>query len=94
MSKKLSQKDMEKLERQMGITKVKHDRPPVGRPVVFQGTTNKQKRRAEKKAIHDYIWQPFLIFFLKFRVTETVYMVMNCSVTSDSGSYRKLTTDF
>lgn len=56
MSKKLSQKEMEKLERQMGITKVKHDRPPVGRPVVFQGTTNKQKRRAEKKAIHDYIW--------------------------------------
>ena len=45
MAKKLSKKELQKLEIQMGISKVQHDRPPVGRPTVFYGKTNKQKRR-------------------------------------------------
>ena len=35
MSKKLSKKELQKLELQMGISKIQHDRPPVGRPTVF-----------------------------------------------------------
>ena len=46
MSKKLSKKELEKLELQMGISKVQHDRPPVGRPTVFYGKTN---RKGEKE---------------------------------------------
>ena len=46
--KRLTHKEIEKLEKQMGITKVKHDRPPVGRPCVFFGKTNKQSRREER----------------------------------------------
>ena len=50
MAKKLSKKELQKLEIQMGISKVQHDRPPVGRPTVFYGKTNKQKRREGKMA--------------------------------------------
>lgn len=35
MAKRLSKKELEKLEIQMGISKVQHSRPPVGRPTVF-----------------------------------------------------------
>ncbi len=54
MSKKLSKKELEKLELQMGISKVQHDRPPVGRPTVFYGKTNKQKRREGKMMTRNY----------------------------------------
>lgn len=43
--KQLTHKEIQKLERQMGISKAVHDRPPVGRPCVFYGKTNKQSRR-------------------------------------------------
>lgn len=49
MSKKLSKKEFQKLELQMGISKIQHDRPPVGRPTVFYGKTNKQKRREGRR---------------------------------------------
>ena len=49
MSKKLSKKELQKLELQMGILKIQHDRPPVGRPTVFYGKTNKQKRREGRR---------------------------------------------
>lgn len=49
MSKKLSKKELQKLELQMGISKIQHDRPPVGRPTVFYGKTNKQKRREGRR---------------------------------------------
>lgn len=49
MSKKLSKKGLQKLELQMGISKIQHDRPPVGRPTVFYGKTNKQKRREGRR---------------------------------------------
>lgn len=49
MSKKLSKKELQKLEVQMGISKIQHDRPPVGRPTVFYGKTNKQKRREGRR---------------------------------------------
>ena len=49
MSKKLSKKELQKLEVQMGISTIKHDRPPAGRPVVFYGRTNKQKRREGRR---------------------------------------------
>ena len=35
MAKRLSKKELEKLEIQMGISKVQPARPPVGRPTVF-----------------------------------------------------------
>lgn len=54
MSKKLSKKELQKLEAQMGIFKVKHDRPPVGRPAVFYGKTNKQKRREGKMEAREW----------------------------------------
>ncbi len=54
MSKKLSKKEVEKLALQMGISKVQHDRPPVGRPTVFYGKTNKQKRRDRKMMTRNY----------------------------------------
>lgn len=38
-------KELKKLEKQMGNTKIKHNRPPVGRPCFFFGKTNKQSRR-------------------------------------------------
>ena len=49
MSKKLSKKELQKLELQMGISKIQHDRPPVGRPTVFYGKTNKQKRKEGRR---------------------------------------------
>ena len=54
MAKKLSKKELEKLEIQMGISKVQHDRPPVGRPTVFYGKTNKQKRREGRQMVKEY----------------------------------------
>lgn len=39
--KKLTHKEFSKIEQQMGISKVKHDRPAVGRPTVFFGKSNK-----------------------------------------------------
>ena len=51
---KLTKKELAKLSRQMGISTVQHDRPPVGRPAVFYGTTNKQRRKEGKKAIREY----------------------------------------
>lgn len=54
MSKKLSKKELQKLEIQMGISKIQHDRPPVGRPVVFYGKTNKQKRREGRRIVKEY----------------------------------------
>lgn len=54
MAKKLSKKELQKLEIQMGISKVQHDRPPVGRPTVFYGKTNKQKRREGKMAAKEW----------------------------------------
>ena len=54
MSKtKLSKKELQKLETQMGISKIQHDRPPVGRPTVFYGKTNKQKRREGRKMVKE-----------------------------------------
>ena len=43
MAKKLSKKELQKLEIQMGISKVQHDRP-----------TNKQKRREGKMAAKEW----------------------------------------
>ena len=54
MAKKLSKKELQKLEIQMGISKVQHNRPPVGRPTVFYGKTNKQKRREGKMAANEW----------------------------------------
>lgn len=47
--RKLSKKEMDKLEMQMGISRVIHDRPSVGRATVFYGKTNKQKRKEGKR---------------------------------------------
>lgn len=47
--KRLSQKEINKIKLQMGISDVRHDRPPVGRPTVFVGKTNKQKRKEGKR---------------------------------------------
>ena len=49
--KKISKKEMQKLEKQMRISHVVHDRPPVGRTAVFFGKTNKQLRRESKNLI-------------------------------------------
>lgn len=38
-------KELKKLEKQIGIIKVTHNRPPVGRPCVFFSKTNKQSRK-------------------------------------------------
>lgn len=54
MAKKLSKKELQKLEIQMVISKVQHNRPPVGRPTVFYGKTNKQKRREGKMAAKEW----------------------------------------
>lgn len=54
MAKKLSKKELEKLEIQMGISKVQHNRPPVGRSTVFYGKTNKQKRRDGRQMVKEY----------------------------------------
>ena len=54
MAKRLSKKDLEKLELQMGIAKGQHSRPPVGRPTVFYGKTNKQKRRDGRQMVKEY----------------------------------------
>ena len=54
MAKRLSKKELEKLEIQMGISKVQHSRPPVGRPTVFYGKTNKQKRREGRQMVKTY----------------------------------------
>lgn len=52
--KNLTNKDIAKMAKQMGITTAKHDRPPVGRPTVFYGKTNKQKRQEGKMMVRDY----------------------------------------
>ena len=65
MSKKLSKKELQKLELQMGISKIQHDRPPVGRQTVFYGKTNKQngekvegwRRRASYNAKPSFFMQ-------------------------------------
>ena len=54
MAKRLSKKELEKLEIQMGISKVQHSRPPVGRSAVFYGKTNKQKRREGRQMVKEY----------------------------------------
>lgn len=54
MAKKLSKKELQKLEIQMGISKIQHNRTPVGRPTVFYGKTNKQKRRKGKMAAKEW----------------------------------------
>lgn len=51
---KLSKKEVEKMKLQMGITNIRHDRPSVGRPTVFFGKTNKQKRREGRMAARNY----------------------------------------
>lgn len=53
MAKKMTKKEMEKLKRQMGISNVNHNRPPIGRPVVFWGKTNKQIRKEGKRMACD-----------------------------------------
>lgn len=52
--KKLTKKETARLEAQMGITKIKHDRPPVGRPCVFFEKTNKQSRREGRMMSRNY----------------------------------------
>lgn len=54
MAKKLSKKEIQKLELQMGISKVIHDRPSVGRSTIFYGKTNKQVRREGKRLSAEY----------------------------------------
>ena len=54
MAKKLSKKELQKLEIQMGISKVQHDRRAVGRPTVFYCKSNKQKRRVGKMAAKEW----------------------------------------
>lgn len=47
-------KEFSKIEQQMGISKVKHDRPAVGRPTVFFGKSNKQSRREGRMMSKNY----------------------------------------
>ena len=54
MSKKLISKELKKLELQMDIPKVNHDRPSVGRSTIFYGKTNKNIRTEGKKIIRDW----------------------------------------
>lgn len=54
MAKKLTKKELEKMKLQMCISSVKHDQPPVGRPTVFYGKTNKQKRKEGRMQAKQY----------------------------------------
>lgn len=55
MAKKLSKKELQKLELQMGISKIQHDRPPVlegqpcsmVRPISRNGEKERWRRRSE-----------------------------------------------
>lgn len=51
---RLSKKELEKLRIQMSISSVRHDRPSVGRPAIFQGETAKRSRRNAKNYIRNY----------------------------------------
>lgn len=35
MTKKISKKELKRLKEQMGVSDIRHNRPPVGRPAVF-----------------------------------------------------------
>lgn len=50
MTKKISKKELKKFKEQMGISDIRHNRPPVGRPAVFVGVTSKRRRREGKKS--------------------------------------------
>ena len=52
--RKLTHKELSRMEQQMDISKVKHDRPAVGRPTVFWGKTNKQYRREGRMMSKNY----------------------------------------
>lgn len=52
--KKLTHKELSRMEQQMGISKVRHDQPAVGRPTVFYGKTNKQSRREGRMMSENY----------------------------------------
>ena len=52
--RKLTHKEISRIEQQMCISKVKHDRPAVGRPTVFLGKTNKQSRREGRMVSKNY----------------------------------------
>ena len=54
MTKKISKKELKKFKEQMGISDIRHNRPPVGRPAVFVGVTSKRRRREGKKEVRDY----------------------------------------
>lgn len=54
MTKKISKKELKKLKEQMGISDVRHNRPPVGRPAVIVGEISKRRRREGKKEVRDY----------------------------------------
>ena len=54
MPKKLSEKELQKIKKQMGISEIQNNRPPVGRPTVFVGETRKRRRREGKKEVRDY----------------------------------------
>lgn len=50
MTKKITKKELKKFKEQMGISDIRHNRPPVGRPAVFVGVTSKRRRREGKKS--------------------------------------------
>ena len=52
--RKLTHKELSRIEQQMGISKFKHNRPAVGRPTVFWGKTNKQSRREGRMMSKNY----------------------------------------
>lgn len=54
MTKKISKKELKKFKEQMGVSDIRHNRPPVGRPAVFVGVTSKRRRREGKKEVRDY----------------------------------------
>lgn len=54
MTKNISKKELKKFKEQMGISDIRHNRPPVGRPAVFVGVTSKRRRREGKKEVRDY----------------------------------------
>lgn len=54
MTKKISKKELKKFKEQMGISDIRHNCPPVGRPAVFVGVTSKRRRREGKKEVRDY----------------------------------------
>ena len=52
--RKLTHKELSRMEQQMGISKVRHDRPAVGRPTVYCGKTNKQSRKEGRMMSKNY----------------------------------------